>query len=296
MNGDGTPVSAGNVTLSPEGSGAGGGRGQIGATYGSRIQWVGAFQVANVPPGRYTLRARGADSDTPQFAQQPITIGGGDITDLVVALASGATISGTIAIQSSQAPPDPSQVRITAPAADPNAFTNNAGARVEKDGRFTFDGVPGGPHFIRASGVRGWTLKSVTIGGREMIDTPIEVRSGEAITGVTLTFTDKLTQVSGTVTNDQGTPVADYTVLAFPTDATLWRPQSRQIMTTRPDQNGKYQLRGLPPGEYYMAVVDPAVQGEWFEPAFLDEQRPGAVRITLGDGDAKTQDFKASSR
>ena len=90
--------------------------------------------------------------------------------------------------------------------------------------------------------------------------------------------------------------MAEYTVLAFPTDATLWRPQSRQIMTTRPDQNGKYQLRGLPPGEYYMATVDPAVQGEWFEAAFLDQQRPGAIRITLSDGDVKTQDFKVSQR
>ena len=33
----------------------------------------------------------------------------------------------------------------------------------------------------------------------------------------------------------------------------LWRPLSRQIMTARPDQTGKFQLRGLPAGEYYLA-------------------------------------------
>ena len=80
-------------------------------------------------------------------------------------------------------------------------------------------------------------------------------------------------------------------MLAFPTDPSLWRPQARQIMTARPDQNGKFQIRGLPPGEYYLATVDPAEQGEWFEPAFLDEHRAGAARVTLGDGDVKTQDF-----
>ena len=84
----------------------------------------------------------------------------------------------------------------------------------------------------------------------------------------------------------------DYTVLAFPTDSSLWRPQSRQIMTARPDQTGKYRIRGLPPGDYYLATVDPAEQGEWFEPAYLDEHRAGAARVTLGDGDVKTQDFK----
>jgi protocatechuate 3,4-dioxygenase beta subunit len=294
MNPDGTPVSAGNVQLTPEG--AGGGRGQIGMNYGSRIQWDGAFAMTNVPPGRYTLRARGANNDLPLYAQQPLTVGGGDIAHLIVALAPGATITGTIVFEAAQQPPDLTQVRVTAQAADPGELGLNAGARVEQDGRFAMDGVPAGAHFIRANGARGWTLKSVTINGRDTIDTPIDLRSGQKLADLTLVFTDKLTQITGTVTSEQGTAVTDYTVLAFPTDDRLWRPQSRHIMTARPDQNGKYQIRGLPPGEYYMAMVDPAVQGEWFEPAFLEQHRPGAIRISIGDGDIKTQDFKVSTR
>ena len=60
----------------------------------------------------------------------------------------------------------------------------------------------------------------------------------------------------------------------------------------RPDQTGKYRIRGLPPGEYYVAAVDPAEQGEWFEPTYLDDHRAGAARVILGEGDAKTQDFR----
>ena len=85
-------------------------------------------------------------------------------------------------------------------------------------------------------------------------------------------------------------------MLAFPTDSLLWRPQARQIATARPDQTGKFQIRGLPPGDYYLATVDPAEQGEWFEPAFLEEHRIGAARISLGDGDVKTHDFRISTR
>ena len=58
-------------------------------------------------------------------------------------------------------------------------------------------------------------------------------------------------------------------------------------MTARPDQTGKFRIRGLPPGDYYLATVDPAEQGEWFEPAYLDEHRVGAARVTLGDGDVE---------
>jgi hypothetical protein len=90
--------------------------------------------------------------------------------------------------------------------------------------------------------------------------------------------------------------MSEYTVLAFPTNASLWRPQARQIMTTRPDQTGSYKIRGLPAGQYYIVTVDPAEQGEWFDPTYLDEHRAGAARITLADGDVKTQDFKVTQK
>ena len=53
-----------------------------------------------------------------------------------------------------------------------------------------------------------------------------------------LTLTDTVSEINGTLTDDQSRPVTEYTVLAFSTDSTFWRPQSRHIATTRPDQTG----------------------------------------------------------
>jgi hypothetical protein len=189
------------------------------------------------------------------------------------------------------------QFRIIAPGVDQSDVGPQPNARVGKDGAFELAGVPAGSHLIRSAGnARGFILKSVTINGRDVTDTPMPLRSGETLENVTVTFTDQQNEINGIVTNEQGTPVPDYTVLAFSTDSSLWRPQSRQIMTARPDQTGKYRIRGLPRGEYYLAAVDPAEQGEWFEPAYLDEHRVGAARVTLSDGDTKTQDFKIAQR
>ena len=113
---------------------------------------------------------------------------------------------------------------------------------------------------------------------------------------VEVVFTNKQQEINGTVTNERGDPISDFTVLAFATDPQFWRPLSRQIATARPDQNGKFQIRSLPPGDYYLVTVDPAEQGEWFEPAFLDQQRIGAARLLLADGDVKTHDFRISTR
>lgn len=293
-NPDGTPVTSGNVNLSAD---TAGGRGnQIGVAFGGRIDWDGSFAVNNVPPGRYILRARGNDSDTPRFAAQPVSVNGEDLTDFTVILSGGATLSGTVTFQTGQsAVPDLTQFRISAPSTDQSTFGPQPNARVDKDGHFTLEGVPAGPHLVRSAGnARGFVLKSVTIGGRDVTDTPVELRAGENVGNVAIVFTDQLNEISGTITTEQGTPMSEYTVLAFPTDMSLWRPQARQIMTARPDQTGKYRIRGLPPGQYYLVTVDPAEQGEWFEPAYLDEHRAGAVRVTLADGDVKTQDFKVN--
>jgi hypothetical protein len=297
VNADGTPSSSGNVTIAPDGVPIG--AGPMGTNYAARIQRDGAFTTAGVPPGRYTLRARGDDGESPMFAMQPLTVADGDVVGLHVVLAPGATISGTVTFEAGRQaiPSDLNQIHVTAPAADQSSFGRNPDARVDKDAKFVLEGVPAGPHLIRSNGApRGWVLKSALVDGRDVVDLPLELRAGQKVTGISLVFSDKLSEIDGTITDDQRVPITDLTVLAFPTDPALWRPQSRHIMTSRPDQTGRFQIRGLPPGEYYLATVDPTESGQWFEPAFLDQQRTGAVRITLADGDVKTQDFRIAGR
>jgi hypothetical protein len=294
-NPDGSWAAGGNVTLTPQNRP--GGRGNFGMNYGSRIDWDGQFSVANVPPGLYTLRARNNDRDAPLSASQPVSVSS-DIGSLVVVLQTGGSLAGTVAFQpgSTPVPTDLSQVRLAAPSADPD---DNAGPtpnpRVNKDGTFTFDGVAVGAHLIRpngGNGLRGWNLKSVTLDGRDVTDIPISVRSGQRISNIVVTFTDKLSEINGSVTDAQGNAITEYTVLAFSTNSAVWRPQSRQIATARPDQTGMFRIRSLPAGEYYVVTVDPSEQGEWFDPAYLDQHRGGASRVTLADGDVRTQDFR----
>jgi protocatechuate 3,4-dioxygenase beta subunit len=291
LNTDGTPVTAGNVSLTVEG--IAGGRPGPGANFSSRIRWDGMFSIPNVPPGRYTLRARGTDDTAPQYGVTPITVAGDNLTDVPVVVSPGATMTGVVSFQGSQTggPPDPTQVRVIAQATDPS-FGATVNARVDKDGRFTLSGIPLGSMWIRAQTPRGWTLKSVIVDNRETIDTPLDLSGGQKLAGASLVFTDRHTELNGTVMDGSGRPLTDFTVLAFPTDSTLWRPQARQIMTARPDQNGKFQIRGLPAGNYYLAVIDPLQQGEWFDPAFLEQQTADATRLSLVEGAARTQDLR----
>jgi hypothetical protein len=279
----------GNVTLVADAALQRGGA--FGISYTSGINWDGSFDIPNVPPGRYVLRARTESGDAPRFANQPITVGDADLSDVSISVAPGATISGRVAFSPSPSPPSLTEVRIAAPSLEQQA--DGVQARPDKEGAFTIDAVPPGRHLIRPNSVPlGWMLGSVTIDGRDVTDTPIDVKGDQLVSDVTVTLTDKVGELSGTITSDRGEPVTDYTVLAFTTNRTLWRPQSRHILTARADQTGRFRMRGLPPGEYYVVIVDPAQQGEWFQPAYLDEHRTGASRVALGEGESRTQDFK----
>jgi hypothetical protein len=287
---DGFPAWSGNVVLIAEGAAGGRAPGQ---NYSSRINWDGAFSIAAVPPGRYILRASSGRDDIPRFAAQPLTVAG-DLAGLSVVLSPGVSVSGTVTLEASVSPvlPNPNEVRVALAATEVDGFGGNTNTRVDREGRFTVENVPAGTHWIRGQAPRGWTLRSATLAGRNVIDTPLELRSGEPVTDLRLVFTDKLSEISGTVANAQGAPVTEYTVVAFPEDSALWRPQSRHIMAARPDQTGRFQLRGLPPGDYYLAAVDPTEPGEWFDPAFLERHRAGAETVRLGEGDVRTQDLR----
>jgi hypothetical protein len=295
-NPDGS-AARGNVQLVADGQRPSGRGGSPLGTYNGRVGADGRFAIVNVPPGRYTVHARGEVARVPQFASQPLLVADGDVSDVFLALAPPAVLSGIVMLE----PADPAarqlltQFQVTAPAAGIETPFPAGNARVDRDGNFTLDGIAAGSHLIRSAQTpRGWALKSVLIEGRDVIDSPLELQSGQTISDITLVFTNRLSEVNGTVTDRQGAALTNLTVLAFPQDASLWRPQARQIVTARPDQNGRFQMRGLPPGQYYVAAIDPIEQGEWFDPLLLEQHRIGAARLTLLEGEVKTENLTLS--
>jgi uncharacterized protein (DUF2141 family) len=114
------------------------------------------------------------------------------------------------------------------------------------------------------------------------------------ISDAVLTFADRSTELTGLLQDAQGTVTSDYSIIVFPTDSQFWVPQSRRIQSVRPGTDGRYTVRNLPPGQYAIAAVTDVEPGEWFDPAFLQELTGASMRITLADGDRKTQDIRLS--
>jgi Carboxypeptidase regulatory-like domain len=139
--------------------------------------------------------------------------------------------------------------------------------------------------------IGGWWLKSLSLGGRELLDSPLDLKQGA--NDVVVTFSDRATELKGTIAGTPDHPPSDYVVIAFGVDKAVWFLNSRRVAGVRPDAEGRYSIRNLPPGDYLVAVTDDVEQNEWFDPAVLQRLAPSAMRITLEENETRTIDFKA---
>jgi hypothetical protein len=270
----------------------------VNAMHVGRVQRDGTFTISNVPPGRYQIgaRANAGDGSGELLGVQPITVSGREVAGVSLLLSPAATVPGVLTLDTAgmTPPPNLSQITISAPPLRRTILSSNVSTRPSTDGTFALRGLSPASHLVRVSGLpRPWSLKAVFQGRREITDSGFEVGSGN-LGELTIVLTDRSSEVTVTTRDESGGPLADCTVIVFSTEPSLWRPQSRYIQAARADQAGQSRIFGLPAGNYFLAVVDDAEQGEWYDPAFLERIRPGAFSLSLADGEVKTQELRMS--
>ncbi len=299
LSSTGSPLSNGRVTLMAADS-----TGLPPAAFGAggRILSDGTFTLSNVAPGSYTLTAfsgapRNASPDS-ERGSAPIAVAGEDLTGVMVITSRGATLTGTVGGRwGSATQPEVRGLQVTAQPVPFERGVRTRPARVDADGTFTLTSLFG-PTLIRVNGLsREWMVEATIVAGSDVTDRPFDFQPNEVIEGAEIVLTDRITQVSGTVSNRDGAPSSDFTVVVFPEDETKWAPPSRYVKSARPDQQGLVKILGLPPDDRYLAVaVDYLEEGGAADPEFLDLIKNRATRFSLGEGASATINLKLIER
>jgi hypothetical protein len=60
----------------------------------------------------------------------------------------------------------------------------------------------------------------------------------------------------------------------------------------RPDQQGRYEIKGLPPGDYLAVALNYVEEGVWNDSEYLESIRRFAQKVTLHDGDNPSPSLK----
>jgi hypothetical protein len=291
---DGTPIRGASLDFELDGPNIDGSLRLFGGTSGDD----GRFKIETVAPGDYVVSARA----TNQVSRSRVSVNGVDVSGVTLTMRRAPAVSGRVVFQATSLKA-PTQLKgfglVLRPdrgQSDPSQYiTGTRTASVAADGSFSIASVLPGRYFIdliASSGfMGGWMLRSAIVGGLDVVDTSLEV-GDEDIAGVTVTMTDRTTELSGTLQTDAGMSATDYVVVVIPADRSLWLPNSRRMKVARPGTDGRFVIRHLPAGEYLIATVTDAEPEDLRDQALLAQLAAGGVKVTLAEGDRKVQDLK----
>lgn len=266
----------------------------------------GEFEFVGVTPGRYTLEAYPA-SGKGQWASVALTVSDRDVTDVLVTLTDGATLTGRLEFAGSALRPDGdtlekarvglSPVDLT-PAAMIRAGTSGSigySGTIDRNGSFTIRDVPPGRYLFGASGLgAAWqTVESVSTGDGRQLGSLVRVDlSGTSAVVVTMSDV-ALATLEGTITLERYESPNDTRVLLFPADRALWTTPfaaPNRFVSTGASNTPAFTFRAVPPGDYHAIVVDQnAVDMSADRLSLL---APRAMLVTLRAGETTTVTLK----
>jgi hypothetical protein len=249
-----------------------------------------------------------ADGQTPPtaplYGQAPVTVSGGDVTGLAIQLREGAKLAGRVEFVGSAAAPRPAQLQsmtVTLTSLDGRTLGPGRGMMgpapppggLDANGQFKTVGYPPGRYTVTVTGPvpQAWTLKAVVVAGKDVLTAPLDLAMAD-VEGAVLTYTDKVSQLSGVVRGLGATTTA--TVFVFPSDYKSWIADgmsARRLRQTAPSAAGAYTTANLLPGDYLVAAVDASDIADTPDAATFDALARVGSRVSIADGEKKTLDL-----
>jgi len=238
----------------------------------------GGHALTDIGAGRYQVVARSESG----WGVTEVVVDGEHPVNASIVVSPGVQVRGAVRFAAgSPRPRDTSLVLSPADTTSPLADTSTTPVEVGPDGAFRLSRVPPGRYVLRTTlpVSSQWRIESAMWRDTDVSDVPITI-AYEDIDGIAVTLTPKPSRLTGNVTDAAGAPLNGLDVVLFPLDPALRVRNSRRVATARTSVAGEYEIRGLPPGAYGVALVDDVDVQALNDPAVL-AQLTAVSTVTL---------------
>jgi hypothetical protein len=245
------------VSLQPRRTGRGGGT-MFGFGGGGNVKPDGTFTLASVLPGSWDAVAISVESGRPQMlGRAPVTVTNANVENVVILAGSPIEVSGRVVLEGDPGQPEASKAAPTGqvilqPLHPIPMFVQPA--RIQEDGTFKISGVARDAFRLDVMGLTGTQyVKSVLAGGVDVTANGLDLSSAETAPPIEIRISPKGGVIAGVVQEgDKPAPAVIVTALPQP-----FNPDRRIAMkSATTDQNGRFTIQGLAPGEYRIYAVD----------------------------------------
>jgi protocatechuate 3,4-dioxygenase beta subunit len=284
-----TSVGGGSVTIEPRGSGLVDAAHEM-YDFPSKD---GHFIIRNVPPGSYYLIASYSERESHHafVTRRPLDVANNDIDDLTLMVSRGVDIPGHISWDPSP-PSDARPVFVTLHSVDDSPVPVR-GEPAKSDESFLLKDVPEGTYRprVRFPGSEGhFYLKSARYGTNSLTDAGFTVQSGASLS-LDLTLSSRVAHVDGIVVTADALPAVGAAVVLIPDPPRRNMKELFESVIT--DQNGKFSISGITPGEYKIFSWDSVEEADWYnadwyDPEWLKPYETKGESVHLEEGDNRS--------
>ncbi|MEP7338113.1 MAG: carboxypeptidase-like regulatory domain-containing protein, partial [Acidobacteriota bacterium] len=222
-----------------------------------RSEATGEFQFTGVRPGRHAVFIDNRDGKSELYSEPTsVEVIDGDVSGVEIRAQPGASINGTVVIEGTTDPAvlaKRSQVRLNINADPFTHFGQSRNIRVIADGSFHFGGIPAGKfRFSHYSGQLGLSLLRVERNSEQFINSTVEIRQGEQLTGVRVVLGYGNAALRGQVKIVGGTLPDGFRLvvnLRRIGGPTIYSNDNAPV-----DERGRFFAPGLMPGDYELKL------------------------------------------
>jgi len=252
----------------------------IGGLQGNRYNsTTGEFEVRDVAPGSYWLavttqpqvpnQAQGTQPPSPSSmfssigsTQVPVDVFGGDLDNVTVSVSASVSIPGRLRMDSNEPLPRVS-LAFQPTGGNLNLLSLFAGAvQPDANGAFSIPGVTPGEYKLRVNGLPADVyVKEARLENKDPLEglTILDRIDGS----LDVTLSSRSAQIDGTVAGLDGKPAANVQVVLVPE-----RLRNRQDLykTATTNQDGRFNMRGIAPGDYRVFAWEDIEPFAYFDP------------------------------
>ncbi len=231
----------------------------------------GNFIIHDVPPGSYFLTASwmGRESiDERHMARRPLDVGNSDMEGVTITISRGIDIKGHVTWEGTP-PGDPQylQVSLHPVEEDQNGIPSQM---VKQDGTFQFRDVPDGayrPVVFLGGLAENFYLKSARYGSASISDADF-VFQPRPDASLELTMSSHAATLTGIVLTTDSLAAVGASVVLIPDPSHRNIKERYKSVTT--DQNGKFFISGIAPGDYKLFSWDSVEEVGWYDADWYD--------------------------
>ena len=269
----------------------------------------GTFEVRDVPPGSYVVRAEFPEGGAPALSGKRargltrVTVFDSNVDGVVMNIVAPASISGRLTIEGGELSGmrnfERIQVRL-APADFLAVRSSPYSQALNPDGTFRIDDVMPGEYQVltciamatnSAGCIRStpdFYLKSARFDSTDVLNKALQF-AGAAPTPLDIVLSPKPAQIDGTVMNGKQQPAANIQVVLIP-DRNRDRTDLYKVGLS--DSIGHFTIRGITPGAYKVFAWEALEENAFFDSNVMQQFEPLGKPVQVSESERVTVEVK----